>query len=65
MIRDAQLAAWMYRGKHRRTAQALLAETYGLTQTFVAYQPAPDLLWRVADRALTAARESEDPLALS
>jgi transcriptional regulator with XRE-family HTH domain len=65
LIRDAELAAWMYRGEHRRTAQALLAETYGLTQMFVAYQPAPDLMWRVADRALAAARESEDPLALS
>jgi hypothetical protein len=65
LIRDTQLAASMYRGEHRRKAQALLAETYGLTQMFVAYQPAPDLLWRVADRALIAAQESEDPLALS
>ncbi|SEU37020.1 helix-turn-helix domain-containing protein [Nonomuraea wenchangensis] len=65
LIRDVQLAAWMYRGEHRRTAQALLAETYGLTQMFLAYQPAPDLLWRVADRALIAAQESEDPLALA
>ncbi|MDF5757115.1 helix-turn-helix transcriptional regulator [Spongiactinospora sp. TRM90649] len=65
LIRDAQLAAHMYRGETRRRCQAMLAETYGLTQMFVAYQPAQDLLWRVADRALTAAQESEDPLALS
>ncbi len=65
LIRDAQLAAGLCRGEQRRAAQALLAEVYGLTQMFVAYQPASDLLWRVADRALIAARESEDPLALS
>ncbi|MFC0864052.1 helix-turn-helix domain-containing protein [Sphaerimonospora cavernae] len=65
LIRDAQLAAAMYVGLDRRRAQALLAETYGLTQMFLAYQPAQDLLWRVADRALLAAQESEDPLALS
>ncbi|MEV4806837.1 helix-turn-helix domain-containing protein [Nonomuraea sp. NPDC049421] len=65
LIRDAQLAAAMYGGADRRRAQALLAETYGLVQMFVAYQPAADLLWRVADRALLAAQESEDPMALS
>jgi transcriptional regulator with XRE-family HTH domain len=65
LIRDTQLAAAMYRGADRRRAQALLAEVYGLTQMFVAYQPAQDLLWRVADRALMAAQESEEPLALS
>lgn len=65
LIRDGQLAVTMYRGEDRRRANALLAEIYGLTQMFLAYQPAPDLLWRVADRALTAAQESDDPLALT
>ncbi|WP_336214510.1 helix-turn-helix domain-containing protein [Nonomuraea sp. LPB2021202275-12-8] len=65
LLRDTQLAAAMYHGADRRRAQALLAEVYGLTQMFVAYQPAQDLLWRVADRALLAAQESEDPLAIA
>jgi DNA-binding XRE family transcriptional regulator len=65
LLRDTQLAAAMYHGEDRRRANALLAETYGLTQMFVAYQPAADLLWRVADRALLAAQESEDPMALA
>ena len=65
LIRDTQLAATMYRDAPRRRAQALLAEVYGLTQMFLAYQPAADLLWRVAERALLAAQESEDPLALT
>lgn len=65
LIRDAQLASRMYRDADRRRALALLAEVYGLSQMYLAYQPAQDLLWRVAERALTAAQESEDPLALS
>ncbi|MBG0826123.1 helix-turn-helix domain-containing protein [Planomonospora sp. ID91781] len=65
LIRDVQLTASLYQGDDRRRAQSLLAETYGLAQMFLAYQPAQDLLWRVADRALMAAQESEDPLALS
>ncbi|GAA1614206.1 hypothetical protein GCM10009733_007990 [Nonomuraea maheshkhaliensis] len=65
LLHDTQLAARMYSGADRRRANALLAETYGLTQMFVAYQPAQDLLWRVAERSLLAAQESEDPMALA
>ncbi|MEV8633148.1 helix-turn-helix transcriptional regulator [Streptosporangium sp. NPDC051023] len=65
LIQDVRLATAMYRGDDRRRANALLAETYGLAQMFLAYQPASDLVWRVTDRALTAAQESEDPLAMS
>ncbi|MFF3665525.1 helix-turn-helix domain-containing protein [Microtetraspora malaysiensis] len=65
LIRDTQLAAVMYQGENRRQANAILAEVYGLAQMFLAYQPAQDLLWRVADRSLMAAQESDDPLALS
>ncbi|MER6175728.1 helix-turn-helix transcriptional regulator [Streptosporangium sp. NPDC001681] len=65
LLRDVQLAAALYQDADRRRALALLTETYGLTQMFLAYQPAQDLLWRVADRALLAAQESEDPLALT
>ncbi|MVO84121.1 helix-turn-helix domain-containing protein [Streptomyces sp. p1417] len=55
LVRHADSAA------DRRAAQALLAETYSLCQFFVAYQPDPSLLWRVAERGMTAAQESEDP----
>ncbi|NJP93238.1 helix-turn-helix transcriptional regulator [Nonomuraea sp. FMUSA5-5] len=65
LLRDAQLAVHLRQGDERRRANALLAQTYGLTQMYVAYQPAQELVWRVADRALTAAQESGDPLALS
>ncbi|GAA0953078.1 helix-turn-helix transcriptional regulator [Nonomuraea longicatena] len=64
LLRDVQCAVSTYPGGDRRRANALLAEVYGLVQMYVAYQPAQDLLWRVADRALLAAQESEDPLAI-
>ncbi len=37
---------------------------YSLAQFFVAYQPDAALLWRVAERGLIAAQESEDPHAI-
>lgn len=48
----------------RRGTQAILAEVYSLAQFFVAYQPDAPLLWRVAERGLIAAQESEDPHAI-
>ncbi|WP_307835489.1 helix-turn-helix domain-containing protein [Streptomyces adelaidensis] len=65
LIRDAQLAVRQSdTAPERRAAQAALAEVYSLCQFFVAYQPDPALLWRVAERALVAAQESEDPHAI-
>lgn len=65
LIRDAQLAALVYRGEQQGQAKALLADVLGLSQMFLAYQPAADLLWRVVDRAVLAAQESGDPVALA
>jgi hypothetical protein len=65
LLRDVQRAVLVYEGDERRQAQALLAETLGLAQMFIAYQPAAELLWRVADRAMVAAQESGDPEALA
>ncbi|MEV7435372.1 helix-turn-helix domain-containing protein [Streptomyces griseoviridis] len=62
LIRDAQLAVRQAdTAADRRAAQARLAEVYSLSQFFVAYQPDAALLWRVAERGLVAAQESEDP----
>jgi transcriptional regulator with XRE-family HTH domain len=62
LLRDAQLAVRQAdRAPERRAAQAVLAEVYQLTQFFVAYQPDPTLLWRVAERGMVAAQESDDP----
>ncbi|MFF5173526.1 helix-turn-helix domain-containing protein [Micromonospora sp. NPDC000089] len=65
LVRDVRHAALAYEGDERRQAQALLAETLGLAQMFLAYQPAAELLWRVADRAMVAAQESGDAEALA
>ncbi|MFI8301582.1 helix-turn-helix domain-containing protein [Streptomyces nigra] len=65
LIRDAQTAVRQAdTGADRRAAQAALAEVYSLAQFFVAYQPDAALLWRVAERGLIAAQESEDPHAI-
>ncbi|MBX7268209.1 helix-turn-helix domain-containing protein [Micromonospora sp. Llam7] len=65
LLRDTQRAALVYEGDERRQAQALVAETLGLAQMFIAYQPAAELLWRVADRAMVAAQESGVPEAVA
>ncbi|SCK12822.1 helix-turn-helix transcriptional regulator [Streptomyces sp. WMMB 322] len=65
LIRDGQLAVRQARtSAERRSAQAALAEVYCLAQFFLAYQPDSALLWRVAERGIVAAQESEDPHAL-
>lgn len=64
LINDAQHAVRSYRADDRRNAQAMLANVYNLSQFFLAYQPAADLLWRVAERAITAAQEADDPQAI-
>ncbi|MFB6570641.1 helix-turn-helix domain-containing protein [Streptomyces noursei] len=62
LIQDAQLAVLQAdSGRERRTAQGLLAEVYGLSQFFLAYQPDPALLWRAVECGMVAAQESEDP----
>ncbi|MFC3997532.1 helix-turn-helix domain-containing protein [Nocardiopsis sediminis] len=61
LITDAQLAARQAEPRaQRRAAQAVLAEVYALSQFFIAYQPAADLLWRVAERGMVAAQDSGD-----
>ncbi|MEU4626647.1 helix-turn-helix transcriptional regulator [Actinoplanes sp. NPDC023801] len=65
LIRDTQLAIRAYQGSDRNAAHAQLADVLGLTQMFLAYQNAADLLWRVVDRAMLAAQESGDPIALA
>lgn len=65
LIRDAQaLVRYADTGNERRRAQSLLAETYSLSQFFIAYQPDSSLLWRVAERGMVAAQDSADPHAI-
>jgi transcriptional regulator with XRE-family HTH domain len=52
-------------GMDRRRAQVHLSRTYSLAQCFFAFQPATELVWLAADRAMLAADEADDPLALA
>jgi transcriptional regulator with XRE-family HTH domain len=65
LIRDAKHAVRTYEGADRRRALSLLAQIYNLAQFFIAYQPSADLLWRVVERSLMTAEESEDPHAFA
>ncbi|MFE5630594.1 helix-turn-helix domain-containing protein [Streptomyces sp. NPDC056543] len=61
LIRDAQLAVKQAETPADwRAAQAALAEVYSLAQFFLAYQPDSSLLWRVAERSMVAAQQSDD-----
>lgn len=42
-----------------------MAGVYRLADFYVAYQPAPELVWMVADRALTEGQEADDPYAIA
>src|SRR5690606_16672834 len=64
LIRDAQGAARTAR-ESRRQARRLLAGVYQLADFYVAYQPAPELVWMVADRALTEGHEADDPYVIA
>ncbi|MCD0450754.1 helix-turn-helix domain-containing protein [Actinocorallia sp. API 0066] len=65
LIRGGKATVRARRGDERREALATLAGIYHLAQFFTAYQPDTGLLWRVAERGLMAAEESEDPKALA
>ncbi|RSN71352.1 transcriptional regulator [Actinomadura sp. WAC 06369] len=65
LITDARHASRAYEGADRRRALAILAGAYNVAQFYVAYQPDAGLLWRIAERTLMAAEESEDPAAFA
>jgi transcriptional regulator with XRE-family HTH domain len=65
LIRDTQAAVRLNSGEDRREARRVLAGVYRLTNFYVAYQPAQELVWMVVDRALTEAQEADDPYAIA
>lgn len=65
LIRDAQRAVRARWGEERRNARRALAGVYQLADFYVAYQPAPELVWLVADRAVTEGQDADDPYAMA
>ncbi|UFS93746.1 helix-turn-helix domain-containing protein [Nocardia huaxiensis] len=63
LIRDAQTAART--AGDRRAARRTLAGVYQLADFYVAYQPAPELVWMVADRAVNEGYEADDPYVIA
>jgi transcriptional regulator with XRE-family HTH domain len=65
LIDDARTAVRVLDGAARRRAYADLAQVYHLTQIFLAFQPATEMVWLAADRAMSAAEDADDPAAIA
>jgi transcriptional regulator with XRE-family HTH domain/tetratricopeptide (TPR) repeat protein len=62
LIDDARTAVRLVDGTQRRRAYADLAQVYHLTQIFLAFQPATEMVWLAADRGMSAAENADDPV---
>jgi transcriptional regulator with XRE-family HTH domain len=65
LVGDARTVARTTQGSARRHANGLLVDVYALVQHELVWASEPELVWVVADRAMTAAHEADDPLALA
>jgi hypothetical protein len=63
LIRQGQRAVRLRPDGQRREARRILAGVYQLADFYVAFQPAPELVWLVADRAVNEGQEADDPCA--
>ncbi|MBH1937088.1 helix-turn-helix transcriptional regulator [Streptomyces sp. AV19] len=65
LIREAEGAARTIDGPARRSALVALSDTYRLTGQATAYIAPAELAWVVADRALAAAQQADEPAAIA
>ncbi|MEV5411019.1 helix-turn-helix transcriptional regulator [Thermopolyspora sp. NPDC052614] len=65
LVTDVRAAARTAEGRERREANALLSDLWALVQHVIVWASEPEFLWVVADRAMAAAQEADDPLALA
>lgn len=65
LIRGAEAAVRLLEGPARRAALIALSDVYRLTGQATAYVVPAELAWVVADRAMTAAQEADDPAAIA
>jgi transcriptional regulator with XRE-family HTH domain len=65
LITDARHAARVTQGPGRRAASAILADVYALVQHEVVWASETELTWTVADRAMTAAQDADEPAAMA
>ena len=65
LVTDARVAARTAQGQDRRAANAVLADVYALVQHEIVWASETELGVTAADRAMTAAQDADDPLALA
>ncbi len=65
LVTDARIAARTAQGAERRAANAVLADVYALVQHEVVWASETELMLTAADRAMTAAQDADEPLALA
>jgi transcriptional regulator with XRE-family HTH domain len=65
LIRDAESAVRSLDGDQRRAALVALSDTYRLTGQATAYVAPAELAWVVADRAMAAAQDADQPAAIA
>ena len=65
LLTDAHAVTRALTDGHRRAALAEQARVYHLAQLFFSFQPAEQLVWLAADRAMTAATDADDPAAIA
>ncbi|MFJ6657792.1 multiprotein-bridging factor 1 family protein [Streptomyces sp. NPDC091377] len=65
LIRDAEAAVRALDGAGRRAALVALSDVYRLTGQATAYVAPAELAWVVADRALSAAQDADQPAAIA
>lgn len=65
LLTDARRVVRALDGDDRRRALAELARVYHLAQLYFAHQPAGEMVWLAADRAMSAAQDADDPAAIA
>jgi transcriptional regulator with XRE-family HTH domain len=65
LLRDARVTVRRTESNDRRAALIVQAQTYHLTQLFLSFQPAPELVTLTGDRAMTAAQDADNPQAMA
>jgi transcriptional regulator with XRE-family HTH domain len=65
VLHDARNTVRRAEGHDRRRALATEAQVYQLTQLFLSFQPVPELVALTSDRAMMAAQNADDPVAMA
>lgn len=65
LLTDLQKAARAYDGTDRRRVLVAMTEALHLTQLFLAFQPAPELVMLASDRAMASAQDADSPRAMA